>query len=60
MGNSNSKLNNRKVEPTITVAGNYEVPVKKVLKPINNLKKVLREKKSDKIVNVKTLKIEME
>ena len=60
MGNSNSKLNNGKVEPTITVAGNYEVPVKKILKPINNLKKVLREKKSDKIVNVKTLKIEME
>ena len=31
MGNSNSKLNSGKVEPTITVAGNYEIPVKKVL-----------------------------
>ena len=60
MGNSNSKLNSGKVEPTITVAGNYEVPVKKVLKPINNLKTILSEKKSDKIVKVKAFKIEME
>ena len=60
MGNSNSKLNSGKVEPTITVAGNYEVQVKKVLKPINNLKKELSEKKSDKIVKVKAFKIEME
>ena len=60
MGNSNSKLNSGKVEPTITVSGNYEIPVKKVLKPINNLKKILSEKKSDKIGKVKAFKIEME
>lgn len=60
MGNSSSKLNSVKVEPTLTVAGNYEIPVKKVLKPINNLKKVLNEKKSDKIMKIKAFKIEME
>ena len=60
MGNSNSKLNSVKVEPTLTLAGNYEIPVKKVLKPINNLKKVLNEKKRDKIMKIKAFKIEME
>ena len=60
MGNSSSKLNSGKVEPTMTIAKNYEVPVKKVLKPINNLKKILSEKKSDTIGTVKAFKIEME
>ena len=46
MGNSNSKLNSRKVEPTMTITGNHEVPVKNVLNPINSLKKILNEKKS--------------
>ena len=35
MGNTNSKLNSRKVEPTMTIAGNYEIPAKKVFKPIS-------------------------
>ena len=61
MGNSNSKLNSRKVEPTITIAVNYEVTVKKVFKPIKSLKKILNEKKkSDEIVRVSALKIEIE
>tara|TARA_B100001175_G_C19393886_1_gene582829 strand:- start:293 stop:475 length:183 start_codon:yes stop_codon:yes gene_type:complete len=60
MGNTNSKLNSRKVEPTMTVATNYEIPVKNVLKPINNLKKILKEKKSDEIVRVRAFKIEIE
>ena len=45
MGNSNSKLNTSKVEPTMTIAGNYEVPAKKVFKPIKSLKKILNERK---------------
>ncbi len=60
MGNTNSKLNSRKVEPTMTIAGNHEVPVKKILKPINSLKKIFYEKKSDEIVKVKAFKIEIE
>jgi len=60
MGNSNSKLNSRKVEPTMTITGNHEVSVKNVLKPINSLKKILNEKKSDEIVKVKAFKIEIE
>ncbi len=61
MGNANSKMNSRKVEPTMTIAGNYEVPVKKVFKPIKSLKKILNEKKkSDEIVRVSALKIEIE
>lgn len=60
MGNTNSKLNSRKVEPTMTIAGNHEVPVKKILKPINSLKKIFNEKKSDEIVKVKAFKIEIE
>ena len=61
MGNTNSKLNSRKVEPTMTIAGNYEVPVKKVLKPINSLKKILNEKKkTDEIVRTNSFKIEIE
>lgn len=60
MGNTNSKLNSRKVEPTMTVAANYEIPVKNVLKPINSLKKILKEKKSDEIVRVRAFKIEIE
>lgn len=60
MGNSNSKLNSRKVEPTMTINNKYEVPVKKNLKPINSLKKVLKETKSDKIVRTKAFKIEIE
>ena len=61
MGNTNSKLNSRKVEPTMTIAGNYEVPVKKVLKPINSLKKILNEKKkTDEIVRTNAFKIEIE
>ena len=60
MGNSNSKLNSRKIEPTMTIKGNYEVPVKKILKPINNLKKVFKEKKSDEIVKASAFKIEIE
>ena len=38
----------------------YEVQVKKNLKPINSLKKVLKETKSDKIVRTKAFKIEIE
>lgn len=61
MGNSNSKLNSRKVEPTMTIAGNYEVPAKKVFKPIKSLKKILSEKKkSDEIVRASAFKIEIE
>ena len=60
MGNTNSKLNSRKVEPTMTIAGKYEVPVKKILKPINSLKKVLKERKSDEIVRTNAFKIEIE
>lgn len=61
MGNSNSKLNSRKVEPTMTIAENYEVPVKKIFKPIKSLKKILNEKKkSDEIVRTKAFKIEIE
>jgi len=60
MGNSNSKLNSRKVEPTMTINNKYEVPVKKVLKPINSLKKLLNEKKSDEIVKASAFKIEIE
>ena len=61
MGNTNSKLNSRKVEPTMTIAGNYEVPVKKILKPINSLKKILNEKKkTDEIVRTNAFKIEIE
>lgn len=59
MGNTNSKLNSRKVEPTMTILGNYEVPVKKVLKPINSIKKILNKKKSDKIVRHPAFKIEL-
>ena len=60
MGNSNSKLNSRKVEPTMTIDNKYEIPVKKVLKKINNIKKILNEKKSDEILRVKAFKIEIE
>ena len=60
MGNTNSKLNNKKVEPTMTISGKYEVPVKKILGPINSLKKVLKEKKSDEIVKASAFKIEIE
>lgn len=61
MGNTNSKLNSRKVEPTMTIAGNHEVPVKKIFKPIKSLKKILSEKKkSDKIVRTSAFKIEIE
>lgn len=60
MGNSNSKLNSRKVEPTMTINNKYEVPVKKILEPINSLKKVLKETKSDEIVKTKAFKIEIE
>tara|TARA_B100000963_G_scaffold70065_1_gene58417 strand:- start:2566 stop:2751 length:186 start_codon:yes stop_codon:yes gene_type:complete len=61
MGNTNSKLNNRKVEPTMTIAGKYEVPVKKILKPIKSIKKIVNQKrKSDEIVKAKAFKIEME
>ena len=45
----------------MTIAGNYEVPVKKVLKPINSLKKILNEKKkTDEIVRTNAFKIEIE
>lgn len=60
MGNSNSKLNSSKIEPTMTINNKYEIPVKKVLKPINNIKKILNEKKSDEILRVKAFKIEIE
>ena len=61
MGNSNSKLNSRKVEPTMIIAGNYEIPAKKVFKPIKSLKKILNEKKeSDEIVRTSAFKIEIE
>lgn len=61
MGNSNSKLNSRKVEPTMTIAGKYEVPVKKIFKPIKSLKKIIKEKReSDEIVRARAFKIEME
>ena len=61
MGNSGSKLNSRKVEPTITIAANYEVPAKKIFRPIKSLKKILNEKKkSDEIVKVNAFKIEIE
>lgn len=61
MGNVGSKLNSRKVEPTMTIAGNHEVPVKKIFKPIKSLKKILSEKKkSDEIVRTSAFKIEIE
>ena len=61
MGNTNSKLNSRKVEPTMTIAGKYEVPVKKIFKPIKSLKKIVNEKReSDEIVRAKAFKIEIE
>ena len=61
MGNTNSKLNSRKVEPTMTIADNYEVPAKKIFKPIKSLKKILSEKKkSDEIVRASAFKIEIE
>ena len=61
MGNSNSKLNSRKVEPTMTIAGNYEIQAKKIFKPIKSLTKILNEKKkSDEIVRTSAFKIEIE
>ena len=61
MGNTGSKLNSRKVEPTMTIAGNYEVPVKKILAPIKSIKKIVNKKrKSDEIVRAKAFKIEIE
>ena len=61
MGNSNSKLNSRKVEPTMTIAGKYEIPAKKIFKPIKSLTKILNEKKkSDEIVRTSAFKIEIE
>ena len=54
-------MNNRKVEPTMTIAGNYEVPVKKILAPIKSIKKIVNKKrKSDEIVRAKAFKIEIE
>ena len=61
MGNTNSKLNSSKVEPTMTVAANYEIPVKKIFKPMKSLTKILNEKKkSDEIVRTSAFKIEIE
>ena len=53
-------MSKQNIEPTMTINNKYEIPVKKVLKPINNIKKILNEKKSDEIQRVKAFKIEIE